>query len=382
MEPHTFVTAGQLQDLAAALREEVRSMQVAWCAWQAGESSRQRSRAWALPQHHAAPLAVQGREPSFGNMTERLRCTLPWSNSSDPSSSSTDVAVLTEAGRMAAGRRTRRAWSHEEERALMLAAATRALDVLTCAQRAGSCLHALSRLWLATCLLPALYLSQSVLAPHSCRSKRRARIAWEAVAHEVGSGRSGAQCKEKWKQLLQRPPEAASEEQGEEAEERQRQRQPTRDYWSEEEEDAAAALLGTVGAKLATDISFALAARSFPAKLAAAVRLWGGLPLCHCAVVVLLCSALAPATRLLQCHTLWGMRLEERLPGRSKEQVKVKCRGMLQCALKVRGGAPKFRGHRRLSTAAPARALASTCLLPAPQMPCSWLSTSPGPAVA
>lgn len=99
------------------------------------------------------------------------------------------------------------------------------------------------------------------------------------MAAAVGSGRSGKQCRDKWKRLLQRRDESAEleqEEEEEEAEEEEQQRrQPPRAYqsWSGRETSDAAQLLGAVGARLATDGSFAQTTRSFPAKLDGAVRL-------------------------------------------------------------------------------------------------------------
>ena len=107
------------------------------------------------------------------------------------------------------------------------------------------------------------------------------RIPWRTVAVQLGTGRSGTQCKEKWRRLLQHPAalrdeeqEGSDEEEEEEEEQQQQRRRPARDYepWSGGEMDDVAALLGAVGARLAGDARFALAARSFPEKLEAAVR--------------------------------------------------------------------------------------------------------------
>lgn len=107
------------------------------------------------------------------------------------------------------------------------------------------------------------------------------RIPWCTVAVKVGNGRSATQCKEKWRRLLQHPAalrneeqEGSTEEEEEEEAQQQQRRRPAQDYepWSGGEMDDAAALLGAVGARLAGDAGFALAARSFPEKLEAAVR--------------------------------------------------------------------------------------------------------------
>lgn len=119
--------------------------------------------------------------------------------------------------------------------------------------------------------------------PACRRGVRTGRISWKGVAAELDSGRSGEQCKGKWRgpRLAADAPEdesgQESEDESEEEDGAQRQ-QPLRGYtfWSEAEADTAAQLLGAVGARLERDRGFARTARSLPEKLRAAVSLVGG----------------------------------------------------------------------------------------------------------
>lgn len=136
-------------------------------------------------------------------------------------------------------------------------------------------------------------------------------MSWEAVAADLGAGRSGEQCRNKWRRMRLRPePDSEAAERPEEAgvegeAEPGRRRQPRQGYrsWSEEEADTAAQLLGAVGARLAADSSFELTARSLPAKLEAAVSLgwagleWSGLEQC----VLALAARLTATLRNLAC---------------------------------------------------------------------------------
>lgn len=111
-----------------------------------------------------------------------------------------------------------------------------------------------------------------------CRDGRR--VSWEAVAAELGTGRTAGDCQGKWQRMMLRLAEdedadGGAQQSGEESAEESRQRQEKQDYrvWPETEADTAAQLLGAVGARLAADSRFALTARSLPAKLEVAVSM-------------------------------------------------------------------------------------------------------------
>ena len=198
-------------------------------------------------------------------------------------------------------------------------------------------------------------------APPGC--SHCGRVSWDTVAAEVGSGRSGAQCKEKWRRLLQCPAALEEEDTSEEEEEEEGQR-PARGYrvWSEAETDGAAALLGAVGTRLAVDARFGLAARSGEAGSPCRCKAdpvqghtWGTCICCAAGIVSCLAaqppaSAPRPAGNL-QCRELYGSPLAERLPGRSRQQVAEKCGGMVEYALKVRGVCFACSAQQRLPSA-------------------------------
>ncbi len=83
---------------------------------------------------------MRGKEPSYPNVTDLLRCTPPWSThyAGCSGSSSGEAAVQSGAGRLAAGRRKRQAWSAEEEERLAAAvfnASKCALEDLGCVEQ-------------------------------------------------------------------------------------------------------------------------------------------------------------------------------------------------------------------------------------------------------
>lgn len=220
----------------------------------------------------------------------------------------------------------------------------------------GTCLQGLAIPAWAGRSSPALQLTAPLF-----RDGGSERVSWEAVAAELGTGRTAQDCKGKWQRMLLRLAEdeyadGEGHQSGEGSAEESRQQQPRQQKsWSETEADTAAQLLGAVGARLAADSRFALSARNFPAKLKASVSLNGGLawnvqgvegtwgcatPFDNAAYLwqhnLLPQHGFASHPTCLQCQELWVMPLAQRLPGRTTAQVKDKCRNMAEFAIKVR----------------------------------------------
>lgn len=282
-----------------------------------------------------------------------LRRTPPWSGSGSSGGTSTSRAVPT-------GRRRRQEWSHGERLALQRGVAP---------------------------YLPGVH---------------QGRIDWLAVAHKVGNGRTNAQCKDMRQRMKHAGSQEDSEEEPEEEEEeRQRRAACTYSRWSEGDVDVLSRALEELGVMLAAARGFPRAARSFPAKLDAAVRparvllhghcsagtattQQGCTLLCPSASCSALCPCLCPQP---QCAAWLGVPLQTALPGRSRKQVVDKCVNIVTFALKVRRG----RGGRHCAQCTGACRAAGACRLvtmpglptgacrpacpPLPQPPRSWHST-------